>query len=319
MGTLDVYLDIPKSRLIRNLNYIKRLFKLWLFLLNKKPDLVHSFDLESGIYIKIIQNYLFTARKAKVIIGYGANKIEHAPTAAFLKNRRFQPDAYSCNSTAGKNSLLETIPRPAPPVHVIYNGLEVIAAQTEVPDWRKKHSFVVGCISKFDGNKKGERIFELAEYVGSLNPEIHFVFIGTGGHFNEWHTYYDTQRHRFPNLTLLGVVQDAMKLVHYFDLGILFSEHEGFPNAVLEYMLCGKPVIATQAGETAVMVTEGKNGYIITPYSTKKFGDKILKIMEDKELCLQMGQLSLDIAQNNFNLKAMTHNYRSLYINTLFG
>lgn len=317
MGTLDVYLDIPKSRLIRNLNYIKRLVKLWLFLLKEKPDLIHSFDLESGIYIKIIQNYLFTARQAKLIIGYGANKIEHVPTAAFLSRRGFQPDAYTCNSMAGRTSLLQTIPHPAPAVHVIYNGLNVMAPQTEVPDWRKNYSCIVGCISKFDSNKKGERIFELAEYVGKLNPDIHFVFIGTGGNFNEWQTYYETQRHRFPNLTLLGVVQDAMKLVHYFDLGILFSEHEGFPNAILEYMLCGKPVIATQAGETAVMIQNGETGVLMDRFDTKSFGEAILRMAQQPDVGRVLGLNAQKRAISEFSFQSLTGRLQKLYSSLL--
>ena len=45
---------------------------------------------------------------------------------------------------------------------------------------------------------------------------------------------------RFP-----GQVKDISGLLHACDIGVLISKHEGLPNAVLEYMAAGLPVIAT--------------------------------------------------------------------------
>lgn len=313
LGVLDVYLKIPKNRLVRNLQYIGRLIKLWHFLRKEQPDLIHSFDLESGIYIKIIQNYLFTARGAKVIIGYGANSIEHKATAKFLSRREFQPNAYTCNSEAGRTSLLATLPHPAPEVHVIYNGLNTVTAQTEVPKWRKNHALVVGCISKFDNNKCGERIFEIAELTAESRPDIHFVFIGTGGQYNLWKEHYDKNRTRYSNLTLLGVVQDAMKLVHYFDIGILFSEKEGFPNAVLEYMLCAKPVITTSAGESASMIRTNDTGILLNTYNKEEFTNNILLLANQPELRNLLGQQAKSFAEQHFSFSSMTERFAHLY------
>lgn len=313
LGVLDVYLKTPKNRVIRNLQYIERLLRLWHFLRKEQPDLIHSFDLESGIYIKIIQNYLFTARRAKLIIGYGANTIDHKATAKILSRKTFQPDAFTCNSESGRESLLAILPQPAPEVQVIYNGLNTIPAQTEVPKWRKDHALVVGCISKFDNYKCGKRIFELAELTAESRPDIHFVFIGTGGHYNEWKAYYDENSARYTNLTLLGVVQDAMKLVHYFDIGILFSEKEGFPNAVLEYMLCAKPVITTCAGESASMIKTNDTGILLNSYSKEEFVNKILLLSEQPNLRNQLGQRAKSFAEQHFSFYSMTEKFAHLY------
>lgn len=318
LGTLDVYIKRKKNRVLRNLQYIGRLFKLWYFLRKEKPDLIHSFDLESGVYIKIIQKYLFTSRSAKLIIGFGANTIEHAPTANILSRNSFQPDAYTCNSAAGKKCLNDILPKFAPPIYVIYNGLSTLPALKDEPEWRKKNSLIVGCISKFDNNKRGERIFELAEALGSSHPNIHFVFIGTGGGFNEWKSYYESQKKRFYNLTLLGVVQDAIQLVHYFDIGILFSENEGFPNAVLEYMLCGKPVVTTIAGETTTLVKNNENGFLVDPYEVEKFSAKIQQLCTDEEARRRMGEFAREYAKNSFSFTKMVEKHRFVYESLLY-
>ncbi len=313
MGNLDIYIDKPESRLIRNLFYIKRLFKLWYFILKEKPNLIHTFDLESGIYIKIIQRYLLTIRYSKLIIGYGASKIDHIPTSKILSRKGFQPDAYTCNSEAGKISLLKILPQPAPPLYLIYNGIDRVSPQEKVPKWRTENNFIVGCISKFDDNKKGERIFDLAEYIGKINKNIHFVFIGTGGNFKEWKLFYDSHRNRFSNLTLLGVVDDAIKLVEYFDVGILFSDNEGFPNAILEYMLYGKPTLTTSAGEVKTIIKNGENGIVIDCFDVKIFGQAIIEMHLNPELRQKLGLNAQKNVFLNFTFDQLTKKLDNLY------
>ena len=65
---------------------------------------------------------------------------------------------------------------------------------------------------------------------------------------------------------LLAGVQPAERIGDYFaaaDVGLLASYREGCPNAVLESLACGRPVVATDVGAVPDLIEPGRNGAIV--------------------------------------------------------
>jgi glycosyltransferase involved in cell wall biosynthesis len=62
---------------------------------------------------------------------------------------------------------------------------------------------------------------------------------------------------------LLGHVDDVPLLHHAIDLFVQSSTYEGTPNAVLEAMALETPVVATNVGGTAELITHGRDGLIV--------------------------------------------------------
>jgi glycosyltransferase involved in cell wall biosynthesis len=62
---------------------------------------------------------------------------------------------------------------------------------------------------------------------------------------------------------LLGHTPDVIGLHHALDLFAQSSEYEGTPNAVLEAMALETPVVATAAGGTAELLTDGVHGRVV--------------------------------------------------------
>lgn len=57
-------------------------------------------------------------------------------------------------------------------------------------------------------------------------------------------------------ITLLGLVRDVPRLLSGMDIGTLASHEEGCPNAVLEMLACGLPVVATAVGDVPRLAAE---------------------------------------------------------------
>lgn len=68
---------------------------------------------------------------------------------------------------------------------------------------------------------------------------------------------------------LLGRRSDIFELLSAADGFVLASHHEGLPNSVMEAMLAGCPVVATEVGGVATLVENGKSGMLVPPGDLK--------------------------------------------------
>ncbi|MCR5210089.1 MAG: glycosyltransferase family 4 protein [Lachnospiraceae bacterium] len=90
------------------------------------------------------------------------------------------------------------------------------------------------------------------------------------------------------NVTISGFVKDVGSLLDKADVGIIASEYEGFGLATVEYMLSGLPVIGRRSGATPEIVKDGDTGILYDDISG--LADAMLKLMDDKALCMEMGE-----------------------------
>lgn len=67
-------------------------------------------------------------------------------------------------------------------------------------------------------------------------------------------------------------------------------------------MASKKPVIGTKFGGTPEIIKNGNNGYIIDPNNIEQFKNKMLDLLNDEQLSINMGKRGYDIVNDEFNL-----------------
>ena len=82
------------------------------------------------------------------------------------------------------------------------------------------------------------------------------------------------------------------------DVVVMPSHYESFGMVALEAMACGTPVIATQVGGLAFLVRDGVTGFHIPVDDPTALADRLITILEDHELRVQMSRQATEIAQN---------------------
>jgi glycosyltransferase involved in cell wall biosynthesis len=274
LGILETY-ETPKNKLLLGIDYLKRVIKITVAIRKEKPDIIHAFDLESGLYVSLALK-LLNNKKIRFISGFGAQKIYDQRIKKIISRKFFQPDLFICNSNEGKASLTQASNNKIP-VQVIYNGFTPLIKETITkPDWYKDGYKYVGLVSKFDDYKKAERIFELAEKL-SLDSKIIFVVAGTGRDYKKAVETYKSNPDFQKKIILLGIVQDAWTLIPWIDIGILVSDEEGFPTVLIEYLSFAKNIVSTSCGESNFILNNGKAGTLINPYNSNRFIEVIEK------------------------------------------
>lgn len=92
------------------------------------------------------------------------------------------------------------------------------------------------------------------------------------------------------NLFFYGSKSDVTNIINQCDIGVLSSESEGLPLALLEYGLGGLPVVITNVGDCARVVTNNKSGIIVNKKAPEELALGIIRIFEDNERAKMFGE-----------------------------
>ena len=81
------------------------------------------------------------------------------------------------------------------------------------------------------------------------------------------------------------------------------GDKEGTPVAIMEASLSGLPVISTFHAGIPDVILDGKSGLLIEEHDVDAMAEKMIKILEDKELAIQLGKNGQNHIKDNFTLE----------------
>jgi len=81
------------------------------------------------------------------------------------------------------------------------------------------------------------------------------------------------------------------------------SRSEGFPNAVLEAMSMGLPVVVSRAGGAPELVEDGVTGLLVPARNPVAFAEALVRILRDSELRNEMGLKARERAVRHYSLR----------------
>lgn len=106
-------------------------------------------------------------------------------------------------------------------------------------------------------------------------------------------------KHNLNNIIFYGNKphKEAIKIISEGDVFVLPSYAEGFPNAIVEAMYLGLPIIASDVGAISDSVISNKNGYLIPPKNTEKLKTAMEEFIINPELVSKYSSKSLEISK----------------------
>ena len=106
-----------------------------------------------------------------------------------------------------------------------------------------------------------------------------------------------------------GSRNDIKNILEQSAIGILTSQSEGLPVALLEYGLFKKPVVVTNVGEIPLVIQDGINGFVVETNSEQLFYDSLVKLMESDTLRLHFGNELQKTIGNNYSEQSVIQQY----------
>ncbi len=226
-------------------------------------------------------------------------------------------DAIISNSAAG----IVAYDAPRQKSHVMYNGFDFNRIKNTVPPETLRQQLgihtpkVVGMVGKFQTRKDYHTYLSAALRVINERSDVTFLAVGDGEMLSACQQMVKDQDQQ--RIIFTGRREDVESVVNLFNIGVLTTNHrvhgEGISNALMEYMVLGKPVIATQGGGTAELVLDGEVGYVIAPADVGALVEKLHLLLNDDSLAQLLGSAGKTRIHEHFNLDRMAEEYISLY------
>jgi glycosyltransferase involved in cell wall biosynthesis len=173
---------------------------------------------------------------------------------------------------------------------------------------------LIGMFARYHPQKDHLTFLQAAGILVKLNPNVHYVLAGEGVDIsnNDMRAQISEQGLE-DNIHLLGSRNDIPLLAAGIDIATLSSSFgEALPQVIGEAMACGIPCVATNIGDTAVLV--GNGGIIVQPKDPQDLADAWQSILElSNEQYRRLSNLACERIVEFYNSRDMIREYKSIY------
>jgi len=226
-------------------------------------------------------------------------------------------DALLANSTGVRDFYVaKGLPREK--FHVIPNAVErppasdvtreeLLAELKLPPDAR-----LIGGIGRLWPQKRWKDVIWATDLLKVIRDDAHFLIIGEGPQRARLERYRDLVR-LADKVHFLGQRGDVPRIMPHFDLVWLASGYEGMPNAVMEAMAAGVPVVASDIPGTRDLVVHRQTGYLVPVGDRAAFSRFAQKILEDPQHGRQLGSAGRQRVETEFTVNKMVERHAALY------
>ena len=118
-------------------------------------------------------------------------------------------------------------------------------------------------------------------------------------------------------VTFLGQRDDVPARLADADLFVLPSRSEAFPNAVLEAMAAGLPIVASGVGGIRELIADDRTGLLVPAGDPPALADRLCRLMADPALAARLGDAARDDAHARYSFERMVAAFEQLYLSEL--
>ena len=185
--------------------------------------------------------------------------------------------------------------------HCIYNGIEpksVERLNSNCDRLRSKIRQELGLsetsqllltVARLHPQKGHDYLIPIIPEIVAKFPQVHFVWVGDGDR-----TSYLTEMLRQYNVgakvSLLGYRSDIPDLLSAADIFLFPSYREGLPFAVLEAMVCGLPIVASDTGGIPEMIIHQRHGLLFETGNPEDLREKLDWALTHPTAIVQMAE-----------------------------
>lgn len=160
--------------------------------------------------------------------------------------------------------------------------------------------------------KRPHVFLDMVERLLEKQPRLRVLIAGVGPLADELKARVRTGPLR-DVVRMLGRRSDMAAFYGIAKVVCLCSEHEGMPNAILEAMLCERPVVASDVGGCPDLIADGETGFLHGVDQLDAFVDDVDRLLRDPQLRSAMGSAGRKRVLDCFPLERILRETLELY------
>jgi glycosyltransferase involved in cell wall biosynthesis len=266
-----------------------------------RPAIIHSRLVLPNLWARLLGH----AFRAKVITeerSTGAGRQGWVSRANRLTGR--WSDVEVANSDAVAEFMRQQGGVPAHRLKVIAGGVDTVRF-TLRDGLRDIDVLSVGRVESYKG------VDEFLE-AARLLPHAKVLLAGTGS-LLATATEFVTKHALSGRVELAGNVSDVPALLGRARVFVNASHDEGLPNAVMEAMSCGLPVVATDIPGHRPLVLPGRTGTLVPARNARALAEAVARYLADPELAAAHGRAGREHVVAHFSFDRVAREYEALY------
>ena len=275
---------------------------------NENITVVHTHHRMAAFYVAFLKIY-----KKCLFINTSHNTFDNK--VKFTRYAYKHANLVACGEMVKKN-LVETFGLPEKQVTVIHNAVKPFVDQIKVDPFIKQlHDegfYVVGNIGRLSEQKGMEYFINAIPTVKLCMSNVKFVIVGTGEDEKKLKDLV-TELDLKDDCYFLGYRSDVQNLMSQLDLVVLSSLWEGLPLTPIEAFSVGRTVVATAVDGTVEIVNDGINGYLVSPKNSLEIAEKVVEVLQNKELRNSFEKEALQTYEDDFSSNQLKNSYKSYY------
>jgi glycosyltransferase involved in cell wall biosynthesis len=227
-----------------------------------------------------------------------------------------QRHAYRCaqaivaNSSAAKSEL-EREGVPAGRIHVIPNG---VLPAGNVRETRPVRTILT--VANLRREKAHEILLQSAALLAASHPDLRYLVAGDGPRAAELGALARALRIE-DRVEFLGHVDDVPALLARADVFALPSRSEAFPNAAMEAMAAGLPVVASAVGGLLDLIDHGRTGLLVPVDDAGALAAAIERLALAPDRARHIGAAAQEDMVTRYSFDRMVHSFEELYLTQL--
>ncbi|MDJ0793291.1 MAG: glycosyltransferase [Woeseiaceae bacterium] len=300
-------------------------FRLYFLLRKLNVDVLHGYLFDAEIASRIAGRLA----RIPVVVGSERNcdyRLKPVKKRFYDLTRNMQ-DWCIANSYAGARFNSRLLGYDDDHYKVVHNGVDterfrpssqqLSRQELDLPDAVP----VVGVFASFKAQKNHELFFRAAELLVHEFPNLKLLLVGDelygGMHGSGEHALMLQQLVDELGLRdrcgFVGNRRDVENIYPACDLTVLPSRHEGMPNAVLESMACGVPVVVTKVADNELLVPDGEVGFVVDSEDVNGLAAKIRILLADRDLADRFGRRARAWVEEKFAAPVMADRLIAAY------
>jgi glycosyltransferase involved in cell wall biosynthesis len=321
-GTSVEIVKIDLGRGIDSTSGILGVLKLARYLRQRRFEVVHAHDLWSNMV------GMASAMLARVPVTITSQRdLSHDAWYGTYRRRvlRFlqrRSSVVLTNAKAIRDGLVAQDGIPSEKVCVVHNGVDLDKFRNSHPDRAalfpdSEGNKLVVLVGNMISEVKGHLVLisAVAEIV-EQHPKTQFVLVGEGPKRVEFEAQVASSGLK-ESFLFLGRRTDVAQILACCDIAVLPSLAEGLPNAVLEYLAAGLPVVASALGGNLEVIQDGITGLLVPAQDSRALAHALTRLLDDQEFSARLARAGRDHVASHFSFERLVAEVDKLYTSLL--